>query len=81
MKIASLLVLLLLVGLVVTVISRRRVARSEAAAALARTRAQRKSRIPAVSNNLKGVTASQTINAYRPQGTDGLDGEGDERAA
>lgn len=81
MKFALLTVLLLVTGLIVTLISRRRVARAEAAAAVARARAQRKSRIPAVSNNLKGVTASQTIKPYRPQGPDGPGGDEDERAA
>lgn len=81
MKFVILIVLLLLTGLVVTVISRRRVARAKAAAAVARARAQRKSRIPAVSNNVKGVTASQTIEPYRAQGTGDRGGGEDERAA
>jgi hypothetical protein len=80
MKIASLIVLVLLV-VVVVAISRRRVARAEAAAALARARAERKNRIPAVSNNLKGVTATQTIQPFRSQGPDDFGGAGDERAA
>lgn len=77
MKIALLLVLLLLTGLVASLNARRRVAREEAAAAAARARAQRNRRIPVVSNNLKGVTASQTIQPYRPSHED----ERGERAA
>jgi len=41
--------------------ARKRARRAAAAALLARSRAARKSRVPDVSNNLKGVTASQTI--------------------
>jgi Flp pilus assembly protein TadB len=46
----------------------RRLRAAAAAEALARQRAARRSRVPAVSNNLKGVTASQTIEAYRSPG-------------
>jgi hypothetical protein len=77
MKIVLLLVLLLVTALVVSLAARRRVAREEAAAALARARAQRQSRIPVVSNNLKGVTSSQTIKPYRAAPPD----DPDERAA
>jgi hypothetical protein len=82
MKIVLLIGLLLLTALIVTVISRRRVARAEAAAAVARMRAARRSRIPVVSNNLKGVTASQTIPAYTlASRQDDPAGDEDERAA
>jgi len=77
MKIVLLLVVLLVTALVVVLSARRRVAREEAAAAVARARAQRESRIPVVSNNLKGVTASQTIKPYRPPHPD----KPDDRAA
>lgn len=73
MKIVLLLVLLLVTALVVTLSARRRVAREEAAAAVARARAQRNRRIPEVSNNLKGVTASQTIRPYGPARPDDTD--------
>ena len=45
--------------------ARRRAERAAAEALLARSRAARRSRIPDVSNNLKGVTASQTIEPIR----------------
>ena len=82
MKIALLLALLLVTALVVTLNARRRVAREEAAAAAARAREARRSRIPVVSSNLKGVTATQTIPAYRPSSRqDDPEGDEDERAA
>jgi hypothetical protein len=67
MKFATI-ALLLLVGLVVYAISRRRAAAREAAAeAAARSRTARRPPVPTVSNNLKGVTASQTIQPLKPR--------------
>ena len=82
MKIVLLLVLLLVAGLAITINARRRVAREEAAQALARAKAAaRRPKVPAVSNNLKGVTASQTMSPFRPKPA-GTDDDGDdERAA
>ena len=46
----------------------RRAARVAAEAAAMRARnAARRPRVPDVSNNLKGVTASQTIQPFRPE--------------
>jgi hypothetical protein len=66
MTVALLVVVALVLLAAVAVVSRvrKRVAREEAAAALARTRAARRSRVPNVSNNLKGVTATQTLEPY-----------------
>ena len=60
--------LLLFAGLFVFALSRRRAAaRAARAEASARSRAAaRRPSVPAVSNNLKGVTASQTIQPLRP---------------
>jgi hypothetical protein len=58
--------LLLFAGLVFFALSRRRAAtRAAEADALARSRIARRPRVPTVSNNLKGVTASQTIQPLR----------------
>ena len=69
MKVA-LIGLLLLALLCFVVLSRRRAAVREAeAAAQARSRtatARNKARVPTVSNNVKGVTATQTIEPVRP---------------
>jgi hypothetical protein len=83
MKIVLLLVVLLVAGLAITINARRRVAREEAAQALARAKAAaRRPKVPAVSNNLKGVTASQTMSPFRPkQAAPDDDGGDDERAA
>ncbi len=64
---AALIALLLLALLCFVALSRRRAAVREAeAAAQARSRSVRnRGRVPAVSNNLKGVTASQTIEPVR----------------
>ena len=66
----AIIALLLLAALCLFALSRRRAAENaarDAAAASARTRAARnKPVVPAVSNNLKGVTASQTITALKP---------------
>lgn len=72
MKVA-LIALLLLVVLGFVAISRRRAAvREAAAAAHARSRSARnKARVPTVSNNVRGVTASQTIEPIRPGPHDG----------
>jgi hypothetical protein len=60
--------LLLLAGFIVFAIARRRSAAREAAAeAAARSRMARRPRVPTVSNNLKGVTASQTIQPLKPR--------------
>jgi hypothetical protein len=67
MKLTLLLALLLAVAIVVTINARKRRAReAKAAAAQARQRAARRNRVPEVSSNLKGVTASQTVSPYRP---------------
>lgn len=63
--------LLLFAGLVVFALSRRRAAsRAARAEATARSRMARRPSIPAVSNNVKGVTASQTIQPMRPRQDD-----------
>jgi len=62
--------LLLFAGLFFFALSRRRAAAREAEAALARSRSARRPSIPTVSNNLKGVTASQTIQPVRPRADD-----------
>jgi len=60
--------LLLFAGLLVFAMSRRRAAaRAAQAEAMARARASRRPPIPTVSNNLKGVTASQTIQPVQPR--------------
>ena len=73
MKVA-LIALLLLAVLCFVALSRRRAAVREAeAAAQARSRtanARNRARVPTVSNNLKGVTASQTIEPVRPGSRD-----------
>lgn len=53
-----------------TVRGRRAARAAEQAAAEARAKAAaaRRQRVPDVSSNLKGVTASQTIEPYRPTG-------------
>ena len=67
MKLTLLLALLLVVAVVVTISARnKRTREAQAAAAQARQRAARRNRVPDVSSNLKGVTASQTVSAYRP---------------
>ena len=71
MTIVLLLLVVMLAGIVLAANARRRAAR-EAAMAQERARsAQRKPRVPDVSNNVKGVTASQTIQPLRskPTGT------------
>jgi hypothetical protein len=72
MKVA-LIALLLLVVLGFVALSRRRAAVREAeAAAQARSRSARnKVQVPAVSNNVRGVTASQTIESFRLDSRDG----------
>lgn len=63
--------LLLFAGLIVFAMSRRRAAaRAAQAEATARSRVARRPSIPTVSNNLKGVTASQTIQPVRPRDDD-----------
>ncbi len=79
MKLTIVLALLLVAALVYTINARNKRAReAEAAAALARQRAARRNRVPDVSNNLKGVTASQTMEPFRAASPDA---QGDERAA
>lgn len=70
--------LLLLAGLFVFAFSRRRAAaRAAQAEAAARSRAAaRRPSVPAVSSNLKGVTASQTIQPLRPRPDDSQYAEG-----
>jgi len=72
MKVAFI-ALLLLVVLGFAALSRRRAAVREAeAAAQARSRSARnKAQVPTVSNNVKGVTASQTIESFRLDSRDG----------
>jgi len=67
MKLA-LLAVTLLVALFFFALARRRTSAREAeAAAQARARtARNRQSVPAVSNNVKGVTASQTMQPYRP---------------
>ena len=79
MKFTLLFALLLVVAVLVTINARKRRAReAQAAAVQARQRAARRNRVPDVSSNLKGVTASQTLSPYRP----GASREpGDERVA
>ena len=80
MKLTILFALLLLAAVLVTINSRNKRAReAAAAAALARQRAARRPRVPVVSNNLKGVTASQTIAPLRSTATG--DRPRDERVA
>jgi hypothetical protein len=63
--------LLLFAGLFFFALSRRRAAaRAAEADAMARSRSARRPSIPTVSNNLKGVTASQTIQPVRPRDDD-----------
>jgi hypothetical protein len=63
--------LLLFACLCIFALSRRRAAAREARAdAMARSRSARRPSIPSVSNNLKGVTASQTIQPVRPRDDD-----------
>jgi hypothetical protein len=71
MKVA-LIALLLLVVLGFVALSRRRAAVREAeAAARARSRSARnRARVPTVSNNIKGVTATQTLEPFRPGSRD-----------
>jgi hypothetical protein len=69
MKLTMVLALLLVVAVVITINARNKRAReAAAAAALARQKAARRNRVPDVSNNLKGVTASQTMAPYRATG-------------
>ena len=70
MKFATI-TLLLIAGLLVFALLRRRTAAREAEAeALARARSSRRTSVPAVSSNLKGVTASQTIKPLKPRADD-----------
>ncbi len=73
MKVA-LIALLLLAVLCFVALSRRRAAVREAeAAAQSRSRtaiARHRARVPTVSNNVKGVTATQTIEPVRPGSRD-----------
>ncbi len=52
-------------GLVLYLNARRRAERAAALKALERARLAQRNRIPIVSNNVKGVTASQTIQPLR----------------
>lgn len=63
--------LLLFAGLVFFALARKRAAARDAQAeALARSRAARRPHVPTVSNNLKGVTASQTIDPLKSRDDD-----------
>jgi hypothetical protein len=68
--IVLLLIIAITGGLVLFYGARKRVERATAEAMLARARAARRSRVPDVSNNLKGVTASQTIEPLKPERKD-----------
>jgi hypothetical protein len=65
MTLVLIIALLALGSLFLTYRARQRAERRAAEASLAR-RVARKSRVPRVSNNVKGVTASQTIDPYQP---------------
>ena len=78
MKIVLLLAFLLVAAIAYAISVRRRSDREQAAAAAARARAARRPKVPAVSSNLKGVTASQTIQPVVRDGNKAEDG--DERA-
>ena len=76
MKLTLVLALLVVAAIVMAINARNKRAReAKAAAAAARQRAARRNSVPDVSSNLKGVTASQTMEPYR------AGGPGDERAA
>jgi hypothetical protein len=76
MKIAIVLALVLAAVAFVHVLRGRRASRTAAEAAAVRARnAARKPRVPDVSNNLKGITASQTIEPYRPAKPESRDGD------
>lgn len=84
MKLVLLIPLLLVLAAVLFVNSRRREARQREAEAAARAKAAKRNRVPAVSNNLKGVTATQTLQPVRPtnpSGTRPTSREDDDRAA
>ena len=69
MKVALIALLLLAVLCFVALTRRRAAVREAEEAAQARSRtmnARIRARVPTVSNNLKGVTASQTIDPVRP---------------
>jgi hypothetical protein len=71
MKVAWIALLLLAVFGFVALSRRRAAVRKADAAAQARSRSARsRPRVPTVSNNLKGVTATQTIQPYRPGARD-----------
>jgi Tfp pilus assembly protein PilV len=75
-------VMIALAAILLTANARRRAAREAAAAALERARqAQRKRAVPDVSNNLKGVTATQTMQPFRPDSPgNSAPGGGDRKA-
>ena len=80
--------LLVIVGALVVRHVRAKQSAAEAAANARARAAARRSRVPAVSNNLKGVTASQTIEPVKPtrislydDEEDSPHGKKDERAA
>jgi hypothetical protein len=71
MKVAWIALLLLAVFGFVALSRRRAAMRKAEAAAQARSRSARsRARVPTVSSNLKGVTATQTIAPYRPGARD-----------
>jgi hypothetical protein len=73
MKVALIALLLLFVMCLVALSRRRAAVREAEAAAQARSRiatARSKARVPTVSNNVKGVTATQTIEPLRPGSRD-----------
>lgn len=71
MKLVLLIPLLLVLAALLFVNARRREARLREAEAAAKARAARRNRVPTVSSNLKGVTATQTIQPVRPASPSG----------
>jgi CHASE1-domain containing sensor protein len=62
-------------GLALVLSARRRAQQRATQALLAKVKAAKKSRVPDVSNNVRGVTATQTMQPYRPAGRDSVDRE------
>jgi hypothetical protein len=71
LKLVLLIPLLLVLAAVLFVNSRRREARRLEAEAAAKAKAARRSQVPTVSSNLKGVTATQTVQPVRPANAPG----------
>ena len=69
LTIVLLVLVVMMAGFVLTANARRRAEREAAATALERARVAQRKRVPVVSNNVKGVTASQTISPMRSGAT------------